>query len=104
MIKIKKYPDLEQAFDENMEKDIDHVLIRHSYPQGRRILPHTHPESDEYVIASKGHFRIISEEDEKEFELDGKDVVVIYYPAGREHSLEVLYEKLDYFVMRYKIR
>lgn len=100
MIEIEKYSDLEQAFDESMDKDVDHVLIRHSYPKRRRILPHTHPESDEYVIASKGHFRISSEGAEREFELNGEDVVVIYYPAGREHALEVLGDKLDYFVMR----
>ena len=100
MIKIEKYPDLEQAFDENMVKDVDHVLIRHSYVKGRRILPHTHPDSEEYVIASTGHFRISSEGDEEEFDLNGEDVVVIYYPAGREHALEVLGERLDYFVMR----
>jgi len=104
MIKIEKYHDLEQAFDENMERDVDHVLIRHSYPKGRRIQPHTHPDSDEYVIASKGHFKISSEGDEREFELNGEDVVVIYYPAGRKHALEVLGEKLDYFVMRKYIR
>jgi quercetin dioxygenase-like cupin family protein len=100
MIKIEKFSSLEEAFDENMDKDLDHVLIRHSYKNGRRILPHSHHDSDEFVIASKGQFRISSEGDEKEFELDGKDVVVIFYPSGKEHALEVLSEKLDYFVMR----
>jgi len=104
MIQIERFPDLEQAFDENMDRDVDHVLIRHSYPKGRRILPHTHPDSDEYVIASKGHFRISSEGDEREFQLNGEDVVVIYYTAGREHALEVLDERLDYFVMRKNTR
>jgi len=100
MPKIEKYSNLEEAFDENMKKDLDHVLIRHSYRQGRHILPHTHPNYDEYVIASRGHFRISSEGKEKEFNLDGREVVVIYYPAGRDHSLKVLGKKLDYFVMR----
>jgi len=99
-MKIDRYPDLETAFDENMVKDVDHVLIRHSYRQGRHILPHIHPKDDEYVIASRGHFRISSDGTEEEFDLLGTEVVVIYYPAGRDHGLEVLGEKLDYFVMR----
>jgi hypothetical protein len=100
MLNIKRYPDLETALDKNMTKDVDHVLIRHSYRQGRHILPHVHPNDDEYIISSRGHFRISSEGTEKEFDLDGTEVVVIYYPAGRDHGLEVLGEKLDYFVMR----
>jgi hypothetical protein len=100
MLKIKKYSDLEEAFNENMIKDLDHVLIRHSYRLGRHILSHVHPNDDEYVIASRGHFRICSEGTEKEFDLDGSMVVVIYYPAGKDHGLKVLSEKLDYFVMR----
>ncbi len=100
MFQIEEYTNIEDAFDENMVKDIDHVLIRHSYPKGRHILPHTHPEADEYVIASKGHFRISSQGEEKEFDLDGGKVIVVYYPAGRDHALEVLGERLDYFVMR----
>jgi len=100
MFHIEEFTSLEDAFDKNMAKDIDHVLIRHSYPKGRRILPHTHPEADEYVIASKGHFRISSQGEEKEFDLDGAKVIVVYYPAGRDHALEVLGERLDYFVMR----
>ena len=100
MLKIEKYSELEEAFYENMIKDLDHILIRHSYRQGRRILSHIHPNDDEYVIASRGHFRISSEGTEKEFDLDGREVVVIFYPAGRDHGLEVLSEKLDYFVMR----
>ena len=100
MLKIERYSDLEEAFDENMIKDLGYSLIRHSYRQGRHILSHIHPNDDEYVIASRGHFRIFSEGTEKEFDLDGREFVVIYYPAGRDHGLEVLSEKLDYFVMR----
>ena len=100
MFQIEEYTNIEDAFDENMVKDIDHVLIRHSYPKGRQILHHIHPEADEYVIASKGHFRISSQGEEKEFDLDGGKVIVVYYPAGRDHALEVLGERLDYFVMR----
>lgn len=100
MLKIERYPHLEETLDENMIKDLDHVLIRHSYRRDRHILPHVHPNDDEYVIASRGHFRISSEGVEREFDLDGSEVVVIYYPAGRDHGLEVLGEKLDYFVMR----
>ena len=100
MLNIKRYSDLETALDENMVKDLDHVLIRHSYRRGRHILPHVHPQDDEYVIASRGHFRISSAGVKEEFDLDGTEVVVIYYPAGRDHGLEVLGERLDYFVMR----
>ena len=100
MLKIDRYSNLEEAFDMNMVKDLDHVLIRHSYRQGRHILPHIHPKDDEWVIASRGHFKISSRGIQEEFDLDGKEVVVIYYPAGRDHGLEVLSEKLDYFVMR----
>jgi len=100
MIHIEEFSNLEDAFDKNMVKDIDHVLIRHSYLKGRRILLHVHPESDEWVIASRGHFRISSRGDEREFDLDGGKVIVVYYPAGRDHALEVLGERLDYFVMR----
>lgn len=100
MIHIEEFSNLEDAFDKNMVKDIDHALIRHSYLKGRRILPHIHPEADEYVIASRGQFKISSQGDEREFDLDGGKVVVIYYPAGRDHALEVLGKSLDYFVMR----
>jgi quercetin dioxygenase-like cupin family protein len=100
MFQIEEYSSLEEAFDENMIKDIDHILIRHSYPKGRHILPHIHPEADEYVVTSKGHFRISSQGEEKEFDLDGGKVIVVFYPAGRDHALEVLGERLDYFVMR----
>jgi hypothetical protein len=100
MLEIERYPDLEAAFDGNMVRDLDHVLIRHSYKRGRHILPHVHSDYDEYVIASRGHFRISSEGNEEEFDLDGTEVVVIYYPAGRDHGLKVLGERLDYFVMR----
>jgi uncharacterized protein YjlB len=102
MLKIERYPGLEEALDGNMTKDLDHVLIRHSYRQGRHILPHVHPDDHEYVIASRGHFRISSGGIEEEFDLDGSEVVVIYYPAGKDHGLEVLSEKLEYFVMRRK--
>jgi len=100
MFQIEEFSSLEDAFDESMVKDIDHVLIRHSYLKGRRILPHVHPEADEWVIASRGHFRISSRGEEREFDLDGGKVIVVYYPAGRDHALEVLGERLDYFVMR----
>ncbi len=100
MFQIEEYSSLEEAFDENMIKDIDHILIRHSYLKGRHILPHIHPEADEYVVTSKGHFRISSQGAEKEFDLDGGKVIVVFYPAGRDHALEVLGERLDYFVMR----
>lgn len=100
MFQIEEFSSLEDAFDENMVKDLDHILIRHSYMRGRRILPHIHHEADEYVVASKGHFRISSQGEEKELDLDGRIVIVIYYPAGRDHALEVLGERLDYFVMR----
>ena len=64
------------------------------------IVPHVHGNADEYVIAQKGHFMIVSEEVTREFDLDGESVTVIYYPAGREHGLKVLGDKLDYFVLR----
>jgi hypothetical protein len=104
MLKIERYSDLEEAFDENMIKDVDHVLIRHSYRQGRHILPHIHPNDDEYVIASRGHFRISSGGTQKKVDIHGRGVVVIYYPAGIDHGLEVLSEKLDYFVLRVPAR
>jgi len=100
MLKVERYPGIEEALDANMVKDLDHVLIRHSYRRGRRILPHTHPGAEEYVVASKGRFKASSEGDEETFDLDGGEVVVIHYPAGREHALDVLSERLDYFVMR----
>jgi hypothetical protein len=100
MFDIKEFSSFEDAFDENMGRDLDYVLIRHSYFQGRHILPHIHPEDDEWVIASKGHFRISSQGEEREIDLDGRKVIVVYYPAGRDHGLEVLGERLDYFVMR----
>jgi quercetin dioxygenase-like cupin family protein len=100
MIKIEKYTNLEEAFDRNMSRDVGHVLIRHSYKKGTKIQPHMHIDSDEFVICSKGRFKISSEGDKREFELNGKNIVVIHYPAGREHALEVLSEKLDYFVLR----
>ncbi len=100
MFQIDEFSSLEEAFNENMVKDIDHVLIRHSYRKGRRILPHIHPEADEWVIASRGHFRISSQGEEREFDLDGRKAIVVHYPAGRAHALEVLGERLDYFVMR----
>ena len=100
MFQIEEFPSLGEAFDENMVRDMDHVLIRHSYRKGRRILPHVHSEYDEWVIASRGHFRISSQGDEREFDLDGGNVIAVYYPAGRDHALEVLGERLDYFVMR----
>ena len=99
MIKTEYYPDLETAFDSCMEKDYDHVLIRHSYPKGRMIYPHRH-DSYEWVIASHGHFKVESEGDEKEFMLDGKETMANHYPAGTEHALTVLGDVLNYFVMR----
>ena len=99
MLKIEYYRDLEEAFEASMTKDYDHVLIRHSYPNGRRIYPHRH-DSYEWVIATHGHFKVESEGDEKEFKLDGKEAVVIHYPTGTEHGLTVLGGTLDYFVMR----
>ena len=35
-----------------------------------------------------------------ELDLDGGKTIVVYYPAGRDHALEVLGERPDYFVMR----
>ena len=102
MIKIERFVSFEKAFDKTMEKDIDYVLIHHSYAQGTHIVPHSHDEYDEFVIVSVGHFKISSEGEEKEFDLNGEDVVVIYYPAGKKHSLKVLGKKLDYFVLRKK--
>lgn len=103
MFQIKEYSNLDEALDDNMIKDVDHILIRHSYLKGKHILPHIHPEDDEWVIASKGHFKISSQGEEKEFDLYGEKVIVVSYPAGRDHGLEVLGERLDYFVMRIKV-
>ena len=100
MLLVERYPGIEEALDAVMVKDVDHVLIRHSYRRGTRIHPHAHPDADEYVVASMGKFRASSEGDEEEFSPDGGEVVVIHYPAGREHALEVLSETLDYFVLR----
>jgi quercetin dioxygenase-like cupin family protein len=99
MIKYVHYPGLEDAFESTMEKDYDHVLIRHAYPKGRRIYPHRH-EAHEWIIATHGHFKVESEGEEKEFKLDKGKTLVIHYPAGTEHGLTVLSDILEYFVMR----
>ncbi len=99
MIKFEYYPDLEDAFESVMEKDSDHVLIRHAYPQGTRIYPHKH-DVYEWVIATHGYFTAESESEAKEFKLDGEKTLVIHYPAGTEHGLTVLGDVLEYFVMR----
>ena len=100
MLEIEYFPGLEEAFDQVMVKDVDHVLIRHSYVKGTRIYPHIHQDAAEWVIASNGHFKVSSMGDEEEFNLKDEDVVTIYYTAGREHALTVLGERLDYFVLR----
>ena len=100
MLDIEYYSNIIEAFDSVMVKDLDHVLIRHSYENGTIIYPHTHHRDDEWVIASKGNFKVSSEGDEKEFNLEGMEVITIYYAAGREHALTVLGDKLDYFVLR----
>ena len=66
MLKIDYYRDLEEALEASMTKDYDHTLIRHSYPKGRRIYPHTH-DAYEWVIATHGHFKAESEGEELEF-------------------------------------
>ena len=99
-MKIVDFDSLSEALMETMVEDLDYTLIRHSYPKGTHIIPHVHLKADEYVIAQKGHFLITSEEVTKEFSLDGESVTVIYYPAGREHGLKVLGDRLDYFVLR----
>lgn len=99
MIKFEYYTSLEDAFEAVMEKDYDHVLIRHAYPKERRIYPHRH-DAYEWVIATHGHFKVESEGEEKEFKLDGGKTVVIHYPAGTEHGLTVMGDMLEYFVMR----
>jgi quercetin dioxygenase-like cupin family protein len=100
MIKLDKVSSLEEALDKNMDKDVDHVLIRHSYRKGTLIQPHAHNDSYEFVIVSNGHLKISSEGEEQELILDGERVVVIHYPPRIEHALEVVSEKLDYFVLR----
>jgi quercetin dioxygenase-like cupin family protein len=102
MLKIDVYPNLEEAFEKSMRKDLDYILIRHSYIKGTNIIPHVHSDADEFVIVSKGHFKIYSEDVIKEFILKENDITVIYYSAGREHGLQVLGDKLDYFVLRSK--
>jgi hypothetical protein len=104
MMKIDVYQSLEKAFENCMVKDIDHILIRHSYVNGTKIIPHIHSTANEYVITSKGHFKIFSEDVMKEFILNGDKVTVIFYPAGREHGLQVLGDKLDYFVLRKPVK
>ena len=99
MIKTEHYSSLEEAFDTCMAKDRDHILIRHSYRKGLKIHPHRH-NAYEWVIATHGHFMVESEGDQKEFNLEGSETVVIHYSAGTEHALTVLGEVLDYFVMR----
>ena len=99
MIKFEYYPNLEDAFEATMDKDYDHVLIRHAYPNGRRINPHRH-DAYEWVIATHGHFNVESEGEKKEFKLDGEKTIVIHYPSGTEHGLTVLGDVLEYFVMR----
>jgi len=99
-MKIETYSTLEQALIETMVEDLDHTLIRHSYREGVTIIPHVHMNADEYIIAQKGHFMITSEEINREFNLDGESITVIYYPAGRKHGLKVLSDKIDYFVLR----
>ena len=100
MINYEYYSTLEDAFEATMKKDYDHVLIRHAYSKGRRILPHTH-DVYEWVIATNGHFKVESEGEEREFKLDGEKTLVIHYPAGTDHGLTVLGDLLEYFVMRY---
>ncbi len=99
MIKTEYYPVMEDAFKTCMDKDHNYVLIRHSYQNGTRIHPHTH-DAYEWVIATHGHFRVESEGDEMEFQLDGENTLVIHYPEGTLHSLTVLGDVLEYFVMR----
>lgn len=99
MIKFEFYSKLEDAFEAVMTKDLDHVLIRHNYPNGTRIYPHKH-NVYEWVIATHGHFTVESEGETKEFNLTGEKTVVIHYPAGMGHGLTVLGKTLEYFVMR----
>jgi len=99
-MKITTYGSLGKALECAMVRDIDHVLIRHSYQKGVNIVPHVHEHMDEYAIAQRGHFSINSEDVSREFNLTGDSVTVIYYPAGREHGLKVLGDRLDYFVLR----
>jgi hypothetical protein len=104
MMKIDVYSSLEEAFEKSMVKDIDHTLIRHSYAKGTNIIPHIHGDADEYVIASRGHFIIYSEDIVKELNLNGDSVTVIYYSVGRKHGLQVLGDRLNYFVLRKPIK
>lgn len=103
-MKIDVYQSFEEALEKSMLIDSDHILIRHSYSKGTKIIPHIHSDADEYVIASKGHFIIHSENVIKEFDLNGETVTVIYYSAGRDHGLQVLGDKLDYFVLRKPVK
>ncbi len=84
-----------------MYKDHEHGLIRYSYSKETKIYPHTH-NANELVIATHGHFRDDSEGNEKEYNPDGNETVIIHYPVGTEHSLTFLGDVLDYFVMRNK--
>lgn len=100
MIKYEYYPTLEDAFENSMKKDFDHILIRHAYRKRTRISPHIH-DKYEWVIATHGHFVAESEGDEEEFNLNGEKALVIHYPAGTEHGLTVLGDVLEYFVMKF---
>jgi quercetin dioxygenase-like cupin family protein len=68
---------LEDAFKACMDKDHNHVLIRFSCQNGIRIHPHTY-DAYEWMIATHGHFRVESEGDKMEFQLDGKNTLIIH--------------------------
>lgn len=98
MIEATEYKSFEDAFSSIMAKDFEYIVLRHELSQDKKIKLHYHENANEWVVISNGSFKIILDDEEKEFNLENK-VLAIKLPKKSKHTI-IPISKLSYFVVR----
>lgn len=100
-MKIKIFSDAGKALMSIAKKDKDHVFIHHSLKKDEVVANDVHTQANEWIVISKGSFKVRVGEKIEVVKLSGFETMVIYVPKGKEHAFKAL-SKISYLVLRDK--
>ncbi len=96
-MEVQHFKTLKEAIEHLTANDKNYILVRHTFPAGKIIKPHMHPDVNEWVILDAG---------EIEFSLDGEkqvvkptDIVAVLCPQRKFHSVRCISD-VSYLVIR----
>jgi quercetin dioxygenase-like cupin family protein len=90
---------LKAALESVLQEGQEYRLLMRSFPSGKLVIKHSHPEANEWIIANQGSFQLVIENEILNYNLDGSKYLIIHVPKGVSHSLETVSD-LTYFVLR----